>query len=92
MLPNKFFDFVQARIGLVFSPAVETDRLIREHGIGVVARGFSAHDMADAIRTIDRGDLVRIKNAADRASRVLSSERDVQEQVDILVRLTKAAK
>ncbi|MGF3055833.1 glycosyltransferase [Microbacterium sp. YY-01] len=88
MLPNKFFDFVQARIGLVFSTAVETDRLITEHGIGVIADGFSGHDIAQAIAGIDREHLSAIKNAVDRAASVLSSEKDVAEQHQIMQRLT----
>ena len=33
MLPNKFFDFVQARLAVVFSPSEEIDALIARLGL-----------------------------------------------------------
>lgn len=90
MLPNKFFDFVQARIGLVFGSAVETDRLIVEHGIGVVAEDVTAESIARAIRSLSRDDIERMKTATDDAARHLSSESDVKVQEDILTTLIAA--
>ncbi|WP_430645965.1 glycosyltransferase [Agromyces sp. GXS1127] len=91
MLPNKFFDFVQARLGLVFGPAVETDALIDRYGLGVVTAGYSAADIADALRPLD-GDAVRdFKAASDRASAELSSEADESTERAILARLVASA-
>jgi glycosyltransferase involved in cell wall biosynthesis len=87
MLPNKFFDFVQARIGIVFSPAVETDRLIRRHGLGLVTDGFDAASLVRALRDLRREDVERFKAAADAAARPLSSESDVAVEDAILTRL-----
>lgn len=87
MLPNKFFDFVQARLGLVFGPSVETDRLIRDERLGVVTSGYRAEDVAAAIRGIEPAQLDSFKHAADDAARRLSSERDVDTERAILSRL-----
>lgn len=88
MLPNKFFDFVQARIGIVFSTAVETDRLIRDHGLGVVVEGFEASDLVQALRDVTDDDVARFKAAADAAAHELSSGADVEVEERILRRLT----
>lgn len=84
MLPNKFFDYVQARIGIVFNSAVETDRIIREHGLGVVVPGFTAGDLTDALRGLTRDEVAAFKQAADAAARELSSESDVAVEHGIL--------
>lgn len=76
MLPNKFFEFVQARIGLVFGPSQETDRLIADHGLGVVLPGWEATDLATTLSTLEDSDILRFKAGAHRASRELSSIRD----------------
>lgn len=91
MLPNKLFDFVQARIGLVFSSAIETDRLIRRHGLGVVANGYSADDLVVALSGLTQADVVRFKAAADAAAPALSSEADVAVEDAILARLAGAS-
>ena len=88
MLPNKFFDFVQARIGIVFSTAVETDRLIERYGLGAVVPGFEADDLAQVLRRLTVEQVAGFKSAADAAARALSSEADVSVEDQILSRLT----
>lgn len=83
-LPNKFFDFVQARIGLVFAPAPETDAYIREHGLGIVTPGTSADALVGALQDLTAEDVSGFKAAADRAARSLSSETDVAYQHELI--------
>jgi hypothetical protein len=90
MLPNKFFDFVQARLGIVFGPAVETDRLIREHSLGVITDDYSAEALARALRALSADDVRRFKENADAVAEVLSSEADIAVEDAILARLTGA--
>ncbi|MGF2948492.1 hypothetical protein ACQUSX_04465 [Microbacterium sp. YY-02] len=90
MLPNKFFDFVQARLGFVFGPSVETDRLIMENGLGVIATGYKASDLADAIRGLTAEQIKGFKSATDAVALRLSSEADVLMEEQILSRLTAA--
>ncbi|MGN6161481.1 MAG: hypothetical protein ACTHOG_07205 [Marmoricola sp.] len=89
MLPNKFFDFVQARIGVVFSTAVETDRLIQDYGLGVGVPGFEGADLAEALRDVSEEQVRGYKLASDRAARELSSDADVAVGHAILDRLAQ---
>lgn len=91
MLPNKFFEFVQARLGLVFGPSVETDRLITEHGLGVITRGSNARDLVDALRDLSAADVTRFKAAAHLAAATLSNETDLATQRALVGRLLKSA-
>jgi hypothetical protein len=90
MLPNKFFDFVQARIGIIFSTAVETDRLITRYGLGAVVPGFEASDLAATLSGLTEDDVRGFKLAADAAARELGSEVDVAVEDRILTRLVGA--
>jgi hypothetical protein len=87
MLPNKFFDFVQARLGVVFSPAVETSALIEKYGLGLVTDGFTVGSLVEALRSITRDDVLRFKANADVAAPLLSSTQDEEVQRGILGRL-----
>jgi hypothetical protein len=90
MLPNKFFDFIQARLGFVFGPSVETDRLITENGLGVIAAGYTAEDLAAAIRDLTRDQIEDFKSATDSVADSMSSETDVLVEEQILRRLAMA--
>lgn len=90
MLPNKFFDFVQARLGFVFGPSIETDRLIRKNDLGIVTRDYSASALAQAIRTLTRDDIAGFKAATDAVAETLSSDADVAVEESILRRLGRS--
>jgi len=85
-LPNKLFDFVQARLGVVVSPNAEMAGLVREHGLGEVTAGYDARDLADVLDRITADDVRRWKAASHAAARALSAE----EQTDGWVRAVDA--
>lgn len=73
-LPNKFFDFIQARLALVFGPSKEMARIMSEHDLGLVARDFTASALASAIDSLSADDVERFKASAHKAARALSAE------------------
>lgn len=77
-LPNKVFDFVQARLALVIGPAEEMARIVREHRLGVVTEDFSTESLTRALDGLSPEQVRGFKAASDRASAALSSQ--VQQQ------------
>ncbi|OLT30232.1 hypothetical protein BJF82_15790 [Kytococcus sp. CUA-901] len=49
--------------------------MVTAHGVGVVADGFDVASVTDAISQVEAGRVARWKNAATRAARELSDER-----------------
>jgi hypothetical protein len=76
MLPNKIFDYVQARLGIVFNSAPETDRLILEHEVGAIAENASASALRDVLAPLTEDQVREFKRNADKAARVLNSAED----------------
>jgi hypothetical protein len=87
-LPNKFFDFVQARLAQAVGPAKEMARLVREHHLGVVSADFGVDAFVAALGTLDRTAIEKAKQASHAAARDLSSERDVAVVDTIVEKLT----
>ncbi|WP_426183981.1 hypothetical protein [Microbacterium sp. TWP3-1-2b2] len=88
MLPNKFFDFVQARLGMVYGTSIETDRLITEYGLGLITPGYEARDLVDALRATTPEQVQGFKRAADEVAEQMSSDGDVSVAERIMRRLT----
>jgi Glycosyltransferase Family 4 len=76
MLPNKIFDYVQARLGVVFNSASETNRLILEHELGAIARDASAQALHDVLAPLTEEQVREFKRNADKAAKVLNSAED----------------
>lgn len=75
-LPNKIFEFVQARLGVAIGPSLEMARLVNEYGFGVVSESFEPRDLASRLMALSAEDIERFKVAAHNAALELSYERD----------------
>jgi hypothetical protein len=73
-LPNKFFEFVQARIGIAITPLPEMSAFVRQYDLGVVGTDFRTDSLANQMRTLDQAKVEHYKRQASKAARPLSSE------------------
>ncbi len=77
-LPNKFFDYVQARLGLVIGPSPEMARVVHERDLGAVTDDFSVAALTRAIESLTPADVTRYKAASGASARELSAERQIE--------------
>ena len=75
---DEFFDFVQARLGIVVGPSPEMADLVRSHHLGVVLDDFTGEALAAALDDLDDADVAGFKAAAHAAARKLSAEEQVR--------------
>lgn len=76
-LPNKVFDFAQARLGAVVGPSPAMADLVRANGFGEVCAGYTGEDLADVLRGLTPARIRAMKGAADAHARDLSAETQV---------------
>lgn len=73
-LPNKLFEFVQARLAVVIGPSPEMQRVVNNHGFGVVSLGFDSESVARVLVELDPKAVAKMKQASHSAAKVLSAE------------------
>lgn len=73
-LPNKFFDYVQARLGVVIGPSPEMARIITEHGFGEVLEDFEPPTLAATLERLSAERVALWKAASAASAAALSSE------------------
>lgn len=74
-LPNKFFDYVQARLAILTGPTPPMVELLEEFDLGVVTADFEEASLVEAIDALDPARVDEWKRNADRAAEALSGER-----------------
>jgi len=72
-LPNKFFEAVQGRLGIVTGESPEIVPFVRRYGFGLVVEGWSASELAAAINRLTPEDIRQMKRAASDAAAELST-------------------
>lgn len=72
-LPNKFFEFIQARLALAIGPAPEMAAIVHKHDCGVVADDFSPRAMARALMQLDHARINHYKQQSHAIAETMSS-------------------
>jgi hypothetical protein len=75
-LPNKIFEFIQARLAIAVSPSPEMANMVRKYNLGVVSKAFTARAMADSVNQLTLEKIKNFKLNAHNYSFELSSERN----------------
>lgn len=72
-LPNKFFDFVQARLGVVIGPSPEMAQVLTSYGFGAVAADFTEDGLLAVLEALTASAVSEWKQRADEAAPALSA-------------------
>lgn len=73
-LPNKFFEAIQGRLGLVVADGSAMAPAVRKWGNGVVVPGHDGKLLADALGNLTADDVAGFKDASDSVARRINAE------------------
>jgi hypothetical protein len=73
-LPNKFFEFIQARLAVAIGPSPEMQALVERHGCGVVAADFDPRSLAAALNALSGEQIEQLKARSHQAASLLNAE------------------
>lgn len=88
-LPNKIFEFVQARLAIAISPNPEMERIVKTYDLGVVAKNFEASSLAESIKTLSREQIFIHKKNCDIHARALSSDANAEKLRNLVNRIIR---
>lgn len=86
-LPNKLFDFIQARLGIAIGPTPEMASIVQRFGNGVVSENFEPVSLAKKLNALRQEDVIRFKSNSVLASRELNAEKNEVVFNELLERL-----
>jgi signal recognition particle subunit SEC65 len=74
-LPNKLFEYMQAKLAIAISPSVEMKRLVEKYNLGVVADDFSPKNLAKKIKSLSMQNILEFKKNSEFASKIENAEK-----------------
>ena len=77
-MPNKFFDYIQARLALAIIPHKEMIAFIKRYQNGVVAKDYSPKAMARALNALSKADIMKMKIRSHIMAKSLNNEQNKQ--------------
>lgn len=86
-LPNKFFDFIQARLVVAIGPTLEMARIVKQYDIGIVADNFTPESMAKELNKLTKDKIDYYKHQSEKYAYELSSEGNRQKLQKLIAEL-----
>jgi glycosyltransferase involved in cell wall biosynthesis len=75
-LPNKLFDFIQARLGVAIGPTPEMAEIVNRYQNGVVAKDFTAASLAAELSKLTRSQVEMFKKNSALAAVDINAEKN----------------
>ena len=75
-LPNKVFEFIQARLAVAIAPSPDMKELVEHYKCGVVASDFTITNMASALNGLTEKQINLLKNYSHKAAQVLNFDQE----------------
>ena len=75
-LPNKFFEFLQARLAIAIGPSPDMAHIVKSHGLGIVADDFTPEAMAMRLNALTTAEIDVFKASSHAAAKTLCWERN----------------
>jgi hypothetical protein len=90
-LPNKFFEFIQARLAIAIGPSPEMARIVREFGCGIVADDFTPVSLARSLNRLTVADIDRMKAGSEKAAHVYMAENNADKVREIVASVLRVS-
>lgn len=83
-LPNKLFEFIQARLAIAIAPSPEMAKVVKQYDCGVVSEDFSPQSLAQSLMQLDIDKINYYKQRSHEAAYELSAEKNKEKLLEIV--------
>jgi hypothetical protein len=73
-LPNKLFEFIQARLAVAIGPNEDMSQIVRKYNCGLVANNFQPRCLARELNHLTSESLMELKRHSHKAAAILNAE------------------
>jgi hypothetical protein len=78
-LPNKFFEFIQARLCLLIGPSIEMKHFVEKYNLGIITNDFTENELVRSLKLLKKEDIISYKNNSHKAAEILCTEKYYEE-------------
>ena len=86
-LPNKLFEFIQARLAVMIGPSSDMMDIVTKHKIGVVSEEFTCESMALALNKLKNTDFDNFKSNSEIAAKELCFENEGKKLLSLITEM-----
>ncbi len=85
-LPNKLFEFIQARLAVAISPSPEMSRIVKENNCGFISNDFNIKSMINLLNNLNINDIESAKFNSSNAAKKLCYENESKSLINSILK------
>ncbi len=83
-MPNKFFEFIQARLAVAVGPSPDMACFVKKYDIGIVSTDFTPQSMAFELNSLSKKNIQYYKKQSDKIADKYTAERNEKKLIELL--------
>ena len=83
-LPNKFFEFIQARLAIAIGPSPEMAKLVQQYNLGIISKDFTPKSMAESLNKLTKEEILQYKENSNKAAKILNAQNEGEKLLKIV--------
>ncbi|KAB0574312.1 glycosyltransferase family 4 protein [Helicobacter pullorum NCTC 12824] len=83
-LPNKFFEFIQARLAIAIGPSPEMSKYVKTYNLGIISKDFTPQSMAESLNKLTKEEILQYKENSNKAAKILNAQKEGEKVLKIL--------
>lgn len=83
-LPNKFFEMIQSRLGIIVGPDYEMSPIVKEYNLGIVSNSWNVSDLAEMIKNCSNEKIYSFKENSHKYSMHFSSSTEMAKLLKLI--------
>ena len=77
-MPNKLFDSIQARVGIISGPSPDIRKFCEKNGTGIATEEFSVNSLRSTLLTLSINSINQFKTSCNEAAKVYNAETEAR--------------
>ena len=74
MLPNKLFEYIQARLVVAIGPSVEMQKIVKKYDCGIISKDFEPRSLAEKLNQLTSEKLLYYKEESHKTAQKLNAD------------------
>lgn len=87
-MPNKLFDSIQARVGIVTGPSVDMAQFCKTENIGVSTEHFDSKELKNLLLSLSQTQINQFKISCDASAQRITAETEAEKMRQIISRIS----
>lgn len=83
-LPNKLFQYIQARLAILSSPNPEMAKIISKYNLGFISQDYTPQSLANTLLLFNKENINKFKENSDKAAKILNYDNETSKLINLI--------